>query len=137
MDDINFEDYPWVIGVHEEILSELDKCKAKRNGIRASIGKDEEESRGKYVYMQGCTLILHYFALEHILAPEIDLISVVTPRMLKCDAMPLYKTLRAAQKEFGASKEVIGELRPMTDEHHHLIGLKDEETKTLEKQSKA
>lgn len=64
--------------------------------IRASIGKDDGESKGKAVYMQGCALILRYFVFEHIPVSRIDLITVITLRMLKWDAMPLYKTLRAA-----------------------------------------
>lgn len=100
MNDLYFEDYLWGVDVHEKILGKLDRCKAKRNEIMASIGKDEGESRGEYMYMQGGALIFHYFGLEHISAYDIDLISVVTPRVLKWDAMPLEKTLKVAQSSF-------------------------------------
>lgn len=57
------------------------------------------------------------------------MISVVSLRMLKWDAIQGYKTMRATQKTFfGASKDVIIELRPMDEERHHLMGLKDERT---------
>lgn len=72
-------------------------------------------------------MIRHCFVVEYIYASGI--ISIITPRMLKWDAMPLNKTMRAAQQAFfGASKEVIQELRPMSEEDHLLIGLKDKET---------
>lgn len=86
--------------------------------------RQERESKGKLVFMQGCALILYYFVVEHIPASEIDLVSVVSPRMLKWETIPQYKTLRAVQKVFfGASKKVIVELRPTTNERHLLIGL--------------
>lgn len=49
--------------------------------------------------MAGCAMILHYFALEHIPTSRIDLIGVVTPRVLKWDTIIQYKTLRAVQQE--------------------------------------
>lgn len=52
--------------MHEKILRELDRCKAKLDKIRASIGKEGAESKDKAVYMAGCALILQYFALEVI-----------------------------------------------------------------------
>lgn len=59
----------------------------------------------------------------------IDLLSVVSPRILKWETIPQYKTLKAAQKVFfGASKEVIVELRSTANERHLLIGLKDKGT---------
>lgn len=60
-------------------------------------------------------MILHYFALEHIPASGVDLVSAVSPRMLKWEATPQYKTLRATQKAFSsASKVVIVELKSAT-----------------------
>lgn len=87
--------------------------------------------------MLGFALILHYFVLEYIPFSGVGKVSVVSHRMLKYKAIPPYKTLRAAKKAFfSTSKEVIVELRPMTDERHILRGLKDEGTtkKTTEKQ---
>lgn len=101
------------------------------------LAKTRESRRGSTYICRG--VILHYFALQHIPTSGIDLISVVTPRMLKRNAMLLYKTLRAVKRTFiGASKEVVVELSPMADEHQFLVGLKDEKIpkKTPEKQGK-
>lgn len=38
------------------------------------------------MYMTRCALILHSFTIEHIHASGMDLIGVVSPRMLKWDA---------------------------------------------------
>lgn len=112
VDDLNFEDYSWAVDVYEEILGELERCKGKVEELRS-----QGESKGKLVYMQGCALILHYVALEHIPASGVDLVSVVSLRMLKWEAMISYKTLRAAQKVFsGAAKEVIVVLHSSADE---------------------
>lgn len=102
----------------------MEKCKGKVEEMMR-----EGESKGKLVYMQGYALILQYFALEHIPASGVDLVSVMSSRMLKWEIMPQYKTLKAVQKEFlGASNEVIAELRPLINERHLLIWLKDEGT---------
>lgn len=70
VNDVTFENYLWEVDVHDEILRS-DRCKAKLNEIRASIDKDGRESKSKLVYIEECALILHYFALEHILASMI------------------------------------------------------------------
>lgn len=77
--------------MHEEIIWELDRCKPKLNKIMASIGKDNGVSKNKALYLEGCALILHCFALEHIPIFEIDLVSVVGPTMLKWDEIPYTK----------------------------------------------
>lgn len=76
MDDINFNNYPWGVDMHEEILGKLDRCKVKPIEIRTSIGKEGEESKSNV----WCALILHYFSLDHIPASKVDLIKVVSPR---------------------------------------------------------
>lgn len=84
--------------MHEEILEKLDRCKKKLKEIWAQFhkmgGGGGGELKSKSVYMAGCALILHYFVVEHIPAFRTDLISVVSPRMLKWDVMPQYQTLK-------------------------------------------
>lgn len=47
--------YLWGFHVHEENLIELDKCKAKLNEVKASIGEDEGESKGKSICAGVCS----------------------------------------------------------------------------------
>lgn len=59
--------------------------------------------------------------------------------MLKWDALPQYKTLRAGQRTFAKTDEqVVVDLSPAPNERHLLVRLKDEVTskKTLEKRSR-
>lgn len=60
---------------------------AKLNEIRALISKYGGESKSKAVCVVACALILHYFVIEHIPASGVNLISVLSPIMLKRDAM--------------------------------------------------
>lgn len=42
-----------------------------------------EETKSKLVYKVRCALILYYFVLEYIHDSGTDLLSIVSPRMLK------------------------------------------------------
>lgn len=108
VDDINFGNYLWGIGMHEKILGGLDWCKEKLNEIRAVIGKDGKESRSKVVYMVWDALIFHYFVLNYIPTSGTVLLGIVSPRMLEFDSTPQYKNLIVAQQAFSSvPKEMI------------------------------
>lgn len=77
-----------MIDMHKELVRELGACKRNFIAIRVSTAKNGGETKSKLVYMTSCTLIFHYFTPEHIPTFRIDLISTVSLKMLKWDAMP-------------------------------------------------
>lgn len=78
VDDIeNFENCPFGVDVHEDFLRKLRVQEENLMAIKSG------ESQSKAVYLEGCVLLLHYFVLEHIPNCGTELISVVSPRMLK------------------------------------------------------
>lgn len=65
VEDLNFENNPWEVDVHKEIINELDRCKAKLNESGAIWQRRGRVKRKGCVYGGG-TLIHHKFSLEHI-----------------------------------------------------------------------
>lgn len=75
--------------------------------------------------MEGCALILHFFTASTSLHDKLD--SHRQPEMLELASVPQNKSLRAVQGAFGwTAKQVIMDPIPTVDEHHLLIGLKEE-----------
>lgn len=93
----------------------------------------EGESKGN-VYTEGCPLLLHYFALEHIPDCGKDLVSVVSPRMLKWAPIPQFKALKFTQEAFsGATNQMIIEVSPTLDNKYLLVGLTEDKAVTPKK----
>lgn len=72
----------------KEFLRELGECKRNLLAIREVMAASGEEAKGELVFMARCARIHHIFVVEHIPASGTDLISVVSPKMLKWDAIP-------------------------------------------------
>lgn len=81
-----------------------------------------EETKPKLVDIAICALIDHFFPIEHIPPSGMDLIVDVNPRMLRCAAMPQYKSLIPVQGAFfGAAKQVIVDLISTMEKDHLLV----------------
>lgn len=84
--------------MYEEILRELKLCRESLIAIRVAITVDskfgrERKAKSSLMYMRGYAPILHVFSIKHILASEIDLISIANPSKLKWDAGTQHKGL--------------------------------------------
>lgn len=83
--------------------------------------------------MEGCALLLHYLSWSNTL----DLISIVSPTILKWAPIPQFKSLKSVQRVFsGAAKQVIIELTPIINEKHLLVGLVGDKVVALKKRPK-
>lgn len=72
--------------------------------IRDAMLVAEGETKPKSIYMEGCAL--HGFAVEHISAFGMNLIRVISLRILRWDAITQYKSLSVVERVFWATNQV-------------------------------
>lgn len=109
----------------EELFAELENL--------MTIWESVKETKNKSVYMGTCPNTSLFFIFEHIPDSGTDLINVVSSSKLKCTVIPQFKSLNQRKGTFiGPTKEVI-ELEARMDEHHHLVGLKDDKMVSAKK----
>lgn len=79
---------------------ELGLCKGNLVAI-GSMTAFGEETKPKLVDIAICALMHHFFfSIEHIPPSGMDLIVDVNPKMLRCAAMPQYKSLILCKELF-------------------------------------
>lgn len=72
------------------------------------------ETKAQLVYMVGSALILHHLVIWHIPTSWTDLLGIVSPSILKWDAIFQHK--RSVQGASFGAKQVIVELIPTAEE---------------------
>lgn len=103
----------------------------KKKTLRNQVS---EGSKRMAIYLGGAMLVFYYSILEHILNCGTNLISVVSPNMLKWVVIPRVNNLKIRWKSIsGATKQVIIKLVPMTKEKDLLVGSQDNKVMTPKK----